>query len=317
MVIKVLSPKVKFGITIPHHLDFDDVKRIVAECERLGFDSVWRNDHFFLGPEPFFECWTTLSALSSVTSSIKLGTLVLNNSFRHPSLLAKMVATLDIISNGRLIVGIGAGWYEKEFTAHAIPFPKHRERVQQLEEAIMVMKKMWTEEKVSYQGRYYSIRDAICNPKPVQKPHPQLWIGGLSDSVLKLTVDLADGWNGYGVSKETFGQKVATIDEYCRKAGKKCDEFEKSIAFVRDHCIIARSREEMRERLHRFRREEMTMEEYVEKVERSISGTPDECIEKIQEFISSGATYLLLGFPDMREMDSLRMFAELVIPHFK
>jgi len=191
---------VKFGVYLPQvNVDFNTVKNVTQECERLGFDSVWLFDHLmaFGSPEDnVLECWTTLSALSAATRRIRLGTLVLCNSFRHPSVLAKMAATLDYISDGRLDFGIGAGWFRPEYEAYGIPFPKASLRISQLAESLEIIKRMWTAEKATYQGKYYGVKDAVCNPKPVQKPHPPVWVGVMIGKrrMFDIIARYADGW---------------------------------------------------------------------------------------------------------------------------
>jgi len=152
---------VKFGIYPPQvGTEYQSIRETVSEAERLGFDSVWMSDHLMLLLEnvPFLEGWTTLSAIAAETKSLKLGTIVICNTFRNPSLLAKMAATLDVISGGRLIFGIGAGWIEKEHDSYGIPFPEPSVRIEQLRESLQIIKSMWTEEKASFQGKYYNIR---------------------------------------------------------------------------------------------------------------------------------------------------------------
>ena len=174
--------KISFGVFLPLYAfgasSFDFIRDMVLECERLGYDSVHLDDHLMYRKTPILECWTTLSALSAVTTRIRLGTTVLCASFRNPALLAKMAATLDVISNGRLDLGVGAGVQENEHKAYSIAFPKPSMRIERLKEAIIIMKKMWTEEKATYIGKHYRINDAVCEPKPVQKPHLPITIGG-------------------------------------------------------------------------------------------------------------------------------------------
>jgi alkanesulfonate monooxygenase SsuD/methylene tetrahydromethanopterin reductase-like flavin-dependent oxidoreductase (luciferase family) len=172
---------VRVGVRVPNmvggsfplntHLDVTLIMDVVKECEVLGYHSAWMNDHV---NKHNLECWTTLSALAAATERIRLGTQVLCNTYRNPALLAKMSATLDYISGGRLEFGIGAGsnWDEGEHRAYGIPFPTPIERIRRMEEAITIIKKLWTEENASFIGRYYTIHDAICNPKPLQTPHP-------------------------------------------------------------------------------------------------------------------------------------------------
>ena len=167
----------------------DSLKNLVTRAENIGFDSFWVMDHFhqipFIGKpeEPMLEGWTTLSVLAGITSKIKLGTLVTGVIYRYPSVLAKIAATLDVLSKGRLFMGIGASYFEGESSAYGITssdsFPSNQERLLRLEEAIQIIRKMWTEEpSASFNGKYYQIHNAYCNPKPIQKPSPPILVGG-------------------------------------------------------------------------------------------------------------------------------------------
>ena len=158
---------------------FDVVKKVALECERLGFDSVWLNDHMYKGwlpPErhndPYLDCWTLLPALAVSTTSIRIGSLVTSNTFRHPAILAKMSATLDVISNGRLEFGIGAGDLPIEHETYGIYYPPDSERLSRLREALQIIISMWTEERPKFKGKFYEIKEPPCWPKPIQKPHP-------------------------------------------------------------------------------------------------------------------------------------------------
>jgi alkanesulfonate monooxygenase SsuD/methylene tetrahydromethanopterin reductase-like flavin-dependent oxidoreductase (luciferase family) len=188
--------RVKFGVFLGaaqgapgETTNYDTIRKVTLKCEELNFDSCWLADHFvprkvlpyqkspIPSPDPFFECWTTLTALAIETKKIRLGTFVLCNSYRYPSLVAKMSATLDFISRGRLELGIGAGFFKEEYIMYGIPFPKLAVRIKQLEESIQIIKKMWTEEEASFNGKYYTIKKAFNNPKPIQRPHPPIWVG--------------------------------------------------------------------------------------------------------------------------------------------
>ena len=189
-----MAEKCEFGFNVPlfaggggafrdtpfyYELDWEKTKEACIKAERLGFDSLWASDHFFLGKKPdFFECWTFLSTIAGMTEKIDLGSLVLCNIFRHPSVLAKMGATLDCLSGGRLELGLGAGWHEEECRAYGIPWPSTPDRMAMLREAVLLIKEMWTQDNPSFSGRFYNIEGALCVPKPVQDPHPRIWIGG-------------------------------------------------------------------------------------------------------------------------------------------
>ena len=214
--------KIKFGVFLPFYAFrnekrpsqlFNQLRDVVLECEQLGYDSVWLDDHLMMGTTPILECWTTLSALSTVTEKIRLGTMVTCNSFRNPALLAKMAATLDNISNGRLELGIGAGVQKNEHYAYGFPFLAPKSRIERLNEAVEIIKKLWTEEKANYSGKYYSIRDTVCEPKPLQKPHPSIVIGGCGEKLtLRVTTQHADRYDwGYLPSLEEYKRKLKVL----------------------------------------------------------------------------------------------------------
>jgi len=206
---------IRFGCIIPqgwlgelagcvHGREFEATKNVALQCEKLGFDSIWVYDHFITFPattQACFESWTTLSALATLTKNVGLGQIVTCNSYRYPSVLAKMGATLDVISNGRLNLGIGAGWYKLEYNAYGIPYPKDSVRIAQLREAVQIIKKMWTEDEPSFHGQYYTIDKAINSPKPIQKPHPPILIGGRGKKLtLGVMAEFADRCNFGGQS---------------------------------------------------------------------------------------------------------------------
>jgi alkanesulfonate monooxygenase SsuD/methylene tetrahydromethanopterin reductase-like flavin-dependent oxidoreductase (luciferase family) len=185
----------------PERPHYSLIRDEAVTAERLGFDSVWLSDHVFglVGSpaNPFYECWTTTSALASETRRVKLGQLVMCTPFRHPPMVAKMGATLDSISDGRLILGLGTGWAEGEFKAYGYPFEKPSTRVRRVSEAAQIIREMWTEEKASFKGRHYEIDNAYCYPKPIQKPHPPIMIAGSGEQLtLKAVARYAD-WSNF------------------------------------------------------------------------------------------------------------------------
>jgi alkanesulfonate monooxygenase SsuD/methylene tetrahydromethanopterin reductase-like flavin-dependent oxidoreductase (luciferase family) len=190
-----------FGIQIEPQFGFtyDDIKEIALEAERLGFESLWISDHFFLTKENIgtncLECYTTLTALARDTTTLRLGPMVAGQNYRNPALLANIAASLDNISGGRLYFGIGTGWKVVEYKAYGYEFPKPIVRIRQLEETIEIAKVMWTQEKATYRGKYYSVEDALCYPHPVQKPHVPIWVGGTGCQTLKVSAKHADAVN--------------------------------------------------------------------------------------------------------------------------
>lgn len=185
----------KFGIFLPTG-NFSAAKQAALRAESEGFYSVSINDHFFTpmgAPHvPQLECFTTLTAVAAVTNTIRLTPSVAAASFRPPPLLAKITSTLDQVSNGRLTLGLGAGWKQDEYEAHGYPYPSNAERLAQLDEVIQVLKAMWTQEEPTFRGKYFSIDKAYNNPRPVQQPRPPLMLGGSGSGLLKIAAREAD-----------------------------------------------------------------------------------------------------------------------------
>jgi len=186
---------IKFGIFLPTG-NFDEAKAAALQAERDGFYSVSTNDHFFspFGPHdtPQLECFTSLTAIAALTSSIRLVPSVAAASFRSPALLAKITSTLDQVSNGRFTLGLGAGWFDKEYLAHGYPFPSTPVRLAQLEETIQIVKAMWCDEEPSFKGKYFSIDKAVNNPRPMQQPHPPVMLGGSGKGILEIAARHGD-----------------------------------------------------------------------------------------------------------------------------
>ena len=298
--------------------NYERVKKRALECERLQYDSLWFNDHFFPPSavnrqgrkKPQLECWTTLTALASVTQKVRLGPLVLCNSFRHPALLAKMAATLDVISKGRLELGLGAGWYEPEYNAYGISYAPLKLRVAQLKESVQVIRKMWTEDETNFRGRFYLLKKAYCYPKPVQKPHPRIWIGGYGEEfLLRVVAEVADVYNnplyfrrhwieGFDYVK----RKIDVLKRHCLSVDRNPDEIVDSLA---ESVLIANSEHEAQQKIKR----------YVEASNRrpSIAGTPEECINAIRKYLNIGVSYFILVFEERSWLDEAKIFAEEVM----
>ena len=156
--------------------------KLARFAEGLGYDSLWTSDHFIPSTfadqrRPVLEGWAALAGLAALTSRASCGIMVTGNTYRNPAHLAKIAATVDHISGGRLIVGIGAGWLEEEHGMYGFPFPDKTERVHRMGEAIQIMQQLWTQDRASFKGKYYQVTEAICEPKPVRKPHPPIWVG--------------------------------------------------------------------------------------------------------------------------------------------
>jgi F420-dependent oxidoreductase-like protein len=295
----------KFGVFLPFYAFqkvngpyFDMLREVVVECEKCGYHSVWLDDHLMYNSSSILESWITLSVLSSITKRIRLGIMASCNSFRNPALLAKMAATLDVISKGRLELAIGAGAQESEHIAYGIPFPNAKERIARLNEAVEIMKKMWTDEKTSYSGNYYRVKEAICIPKPLQKPYPPITIAGGGEKLtLKVTAKHADRYDwGYLPSMGTFKHKLKILQGHCETINRDFEKIERS-------CWPAGQI---------FLRENSTNSE-LETMSSSFRGTPAEFMSLIQNYRDLSVTFCMLFFGDLPKVDSLRLFAEAAI----
>lgn len=214
---------------------------IAVMAEELGFDSIWVYDHFHNVPAPaheaVFECWTTMAAISQRTSRIRLGQMVGCNSYRNPGLLAKITSTVDVISGGRLDWGIGAGWYENEYRGYGYDFKKPSDRIGMLKETVEIVKSMWSNAETTYDGKYYKLDRANCDPKPLQKPLPPVWIGGGGEKVtLRVVAEHADVSN-FGSSVDEFIHKREILKGHCAAIGRDEDTIRKTISsevFIRE-----------------------------------------------------------------------------------
>ena len=237
----------RLGLALPHYdtslggkpASWQGLKDVAITAERSGFSSIWVSDHLFLdwgkygGPDTrqgAFECWTTMSALAAVTSEVRLGSLTLCNDFRNPALLAKMVATLDVLSGGRVDVGLGAGWYEPEYAAAGIEFDAPGDRIARLGEALQVVGQLLEGEELSFSGRHYDIDGAICRPGPVQTPRPPLWVGGKGDYLLKTALRHADGWNFSWLGGiDTYKERLEVAERTAEEIGRDFGSFRRTV----------------------------------------------------------------------------------------
>jgi F420-dependent oxidoreductase-like protein len=293
----------------------ESLKRIVTRAEGIGFDSFWVMDHFHqiqgVGQpqEPILEGWTTQSVVAGFTSKIKLGTLVTGIVYRHPSVLAKIGASLDVLSKGRLFMGIGAAWNEDEARAYGIPFPPITERFRRLEEAVRIIRRMWTEERATVEGKFYSIRDAYCNPEPIQKPHPPIMIGGSGErETLKLVAKYADACNIFG-SPETVKRKLKILRDHCQAVGRDYDSILKTRL---GRVMIDKSREIIEKRAAK------TLQMMPESRRREFLayGSPEDIKRQIEEVRDAGIDYYIVNLEADREFEALDTFGKEVVRKF-
>jgi len=287
---------------------------VAVLAEELGYDSIWVYDHFHNVPKPaqeaVFECWTTIAAISQLTSRIRLGQMVGCNSYRNPGLLAKITSTVDVISGGRLDWGIGAGWYESEYKGYGYEFAKPSDRIGMLRETVEIVKSMWTKEETNYDGKYYKMQRANCDPKPLQQPTPPIWIGGGGEQLtLRVVAEHADVAN-FGSSVEEFIRKRAILQQHCVTVGRDEDSIRKTISsevFIREteaEVLAAGSLNVWGKDAADWRNE-------------ALIGTPEQVSEKIQKYIDAGCTGFIPWCSDYPSTETLELFAKKVIPNFR
>lgn len=307
----------RFGVTLPQiKRTWADARDAAREFERLGFDSVWVCDHLYSVPMPnlpILEAWSELAAVAAITERVGLGSLVTPPFFRNPAVLAKSIATIDhIAGGGRVIAGLGAGWFASEFEGYGCPFPSVRERLKAVCEAAIVMKRLWTEERVTFEGETITLRDAICEPKPSARP--KILIGGGGEKVLlRIAAEHADVWNNLAVAQGDLGAKIEVLRRHCAAVGRDPATLE-----VSQQCtiVLVESEAEARPALEKAGRVYgghmgAALEAH------GIWGTPEQVIEKIERHRALGCDLLVIEFFGRDTREPARLFAERVLPAFR
>jgi alkanesulfonate monooxygenase SsuD/methylene tetrahydromethanopterin reductase-like flavin-dependent oxidoreductase (luciferase family) len=311
---------VKFGLVIwktldLRHYSYEVIRELAIEGERLGFESFWLADHFraVTPRDPYYECYTTLAALAAETRRIRLGPLVSCVSYRSPSLLAKVASTLDVVTGGRSEFTLGAGWDVDEYNSYGIPFPRASVRVKQVEEALHIVEKMWTEDEATFQGEFFRVENAICKPSPLQKPHPPIWLGCKQRKMLGLVARYADGWSTESAfTPQIYAQRLRLLEAACDAAGRKLTSIRKSVATdVIIEPTMGRVQETVRDYCSRF---DLTPESCFEQ---KIVGTPAEVTERLREFVDLGADLVICHFVNGHTLGPLRLFSEEVVSKFR
>jgi len=327
-----MSHDLKFAVVLPL-IDFATARATTEKAEALGFHAVAAEDHFFMTGigrdrnEPRLECFTLLSALAPLTQRVRLIQVVAGNSYRHPGLLAKIVSSLDAISGGRADLGLGAGWFREEYDAFGLPYPKPSVRIAQMREALQIVKRLWTEDEVTYDGEYYKLSNAPHAPKPSGRP--RIMIGGGGEKLLRVAAAEADiiniippsgGAKGKVVLEDAiafgmddFRRKVDTVRRVCQEIGRRFDEIELSgMVYV----LTGRTEEEA-DNLARITAQMMGLDD-VEKARRSpntLVGTPEQIVAEIgRRRRDLGVTYYFCNF---FTPDALDLFGGEVIPRLR
>jgi len=224
----------RFGLKLSQAATIDTLTTIWRIADDSGFDHCWNMDHFAsLGGNDtldIFEAWTLLAGMAARTSRTRIGCSVTGNTYRHPAVLAKAAVTVDHLSGGRLEFGIGAGWAENEHTMLGLPFGTARDRADWLEEALPIIRSLWTASRTTFAGKHYQLADAVAEPKPVQTPHPPIWIGGVGKRrTLRMAAEHAAVWNAPGGSPEQVAELSAVLDGHCADVGRDPAEIRRSV----------------------------------------------------------------------------------------
>jgi alkanesulfonate monooxygenase SsuD/methylene tetrahydromethanopterin reductase-like flavin-dependent oxidoreductase (luciferase family) len=312
-----MSKNIQFGLRLAEFpvdqssgVQFRDQLFAYLDGIHEHFVSAWVADHFFPWLSSLdqsvdtFEAIATISYLMARYPTLKIGSIVLSQGYRQPALLAKMGSTLQTLSNGRFILGIGAGWKENEYRAYGYEYPSTGVRLAQLAEAVQVIRKMWTEEQPAFQGKYYQIENAYCKPR--FDPAPPLLIGGGGkQKTLRIVAEHADWWNFPGGSPEHYQDLLNTLREHCQAVGR--DEHMIVKTWLSDCVAVAASSQEA----------EQLAQASPLNGSGTVKGTPNEVAAHLQRFVDLGVTHFMLRFADFPKTEGALLFAKEVLPRFQ
>lgn len=311
-----MSRRVRFGVTLPQiKRTWTDARDTAIELDRLGFDSVWVCDHLYGVPMPnlpILEAWSELAAVAAITERVELGTLVTPPFFRNPAILAKQIATIDNIAGGRVIAGLGSGWFASEYEGYGVPFPPVGERLKALEETCLLMRRMWSEEQVTFAGETAQTADVWCAPKPPRRV-PILIGGGGEKVLLRIAAQHADIWNNLAMAQAQLGKKVEVLRRHCDAVQRDPAEIE-----VSQQCLVVIAPDDAaaREALAKASRiygghMGGGLEEH------GIWGSPAQVVERIERHVKLGCTLFVIEFFGKDTREPARLFAESVMPAFR
>lgn len=315
------SRTLRFGIQGgPTDTPYTQLRDYWREAERLGYDWASTGDHLMPNPifgardtDPWHEAWTTIAALAEATTSIRIGTLVTAVGFRHPAVLAKMAATLDVIAGGRLEFGLGAGYLESEYRMYGLPFPSPGVRLAQLDEALQVCKLLWTREHADFAGKYFTLANAVCAPKPAQRPHPPIWLGGMGEQkTLRLVAEHADGWSAFPMPIPQLQHKLDVLRAHCDAVGRDYHTITKQIGC---NLIIRADAAAIDTELSRFAAErQLPLDRARQMV---MAGPPDQIAARLTPYLDLGFDMFILMGRAPLDYDTLRLFIQEVAPRLR
>ena len=310
---------IKFGVSIgQERVTWPELREACQVIEDIGFDSIWTHDHFIpsdqgLSEGPCLEGWTLLSAMAVMTREIRIGCMVSGNTYRHPAVLAKMAATVDIISGGRLNFGIGAGWFELEHAAYGIPFYTVGERISRLEEAVQIVRLLWDSDgPVDFQGEYYTLKDAPFDPKPLQNPHPPILIGGGGEKrTLRISAEWADAVNILG-KPEVTGHKLRVLEQHCKDVGRDPNEIEKT---VQARLIPPDQMAPWNQYIDNLRKTNPAGAEDMARM--TVEGTEQSLMDFTRTQVDLGMDHIMFSMRSPYPFDILNTFSQQVMPEFR
>lgn len=313
------TKQTQFGVAMrnftryPEMPDAQELIQYGIKVEKLGFESIWAWDHILLGVEPNFpiiEALSILTAIAARTEKINLGIGILVMPMRNPVILAKELGSLDLISNGRLVVGAAVGWYKREFMAMGVNF---HERGKIMERSLDIIKRLWTEPRCTVDYPPYLIKDAVMYPKPVQKPHPKILIGGYVEAVLRRAATKGDGWLTYYYTADSFASNWAKIRGYAEEAGRNPDE----LVSTNQLPIYVGPREKVEAPMREWLQTDWDYASWSESTaESAIMGTVDECVEQLQKHVDTGVDRLIF-VPYRYQDEQLEIIAKEIIPRLR
>ena len=288
---------------------WDTIIEASARIEKLNYASVWVYDHFHTVPsptqDPTFECWSLMAALSQVTENVRIGQMCTCNSYRNPAYLTKVASTIDSMSGGRLEFAIGAGWYDQEYKAYGYDYPSAGVRLKMLEEALQIYIAMTTQDKASFEGDYYKIKDAINQPKPLQKPYPPLWVCGGGEKVtLKLLAKYGD-YGNWDVDVEGFVHKSKILKTHCEEQNRNYSDIKKTL---HTNVIIGNNEKDLDAKINKI--VDVTGIPKEMYIDRPLVGVKEKVFDTIDEFSSVECEYLIAYIPDIVWGDTLEILSE-------
>lgn len=316
--MQIFDGQIRFGVhSGQQNTSYEDYVNLWRSAEDLGYDWASVFDHFlpiFSDPEgPCFDGMTLLGAMAAQTSRIRCGILVVGITYRNPAVLANMATTIDHISNGRLELGVGGAWYQMEHEEYDVPFPPIGDRLRMLGEACKILKGMWTEHRTTFEGHYYNIKDALCEPKPIQQPHIPLWIGGSGEKLtLRVVAESADGWNTFYGPIEGYKHKLEVLANHCADVRRDPNDVRKSLVF---QAVVGETESEVREQIDRVSKARNVDVEALK--EGAVVGTPEQCVEQLMPYVELGVGDFLLGARSPANMRTLELIAQKVAPVVK